>query len=319
MLEAMLSAQVGDDVFGEDPTVIRLENRLAEYFGKEAGLFCPSGTMANQIAIKINTQPGDQLICDQSSHIYHYEGGGAAFNSGVSLRMIAGDHGRFTAEDVLQNINANDIHFPKTALVCIENTSNKGGGSIWSIDEIKRIAQTATLNQLRMHLDGARIFHALTETKDDPLILGKYFNTLSICLSKGLGAPAGSVLLGSQESIQRAKRVRKIFGGAMRQIGYLAAAGLYALDHHIDRLSDDHRRAEQLAHWLGHKPYVKEIVYAGTNIVILKLNPEINEEQLLLQWKEKGILAVPFGKGHIRLVTHLDFNDQDMKELQRRI
>lgn len=316
MLEAMMTAQVGDDIFGEDPSVSLLESRLAALFGKEAAMFCPSGTMANQIAVKIHTQPGDQVICDQTSHIYHYEGGGAAFNSSVSLRMLAGDKGRFTAEQVLENINADDIHFPKTALVCVENTSNKGGGSIWELEEIQRIAKVAALNNLRMHLDGARIFNALVEKNYTSVDLGKCFHTISVCLSKGLGAPVGSVLIGSEENIKKARRIRKVFGGAMRQAGYLAAAGLYALDNHIERLKEDHQRAKKLAELFTEKPYVSEVLNAGTNIVIIELKEGMDEKQLMAEWKEKGLLTVGFGKGKIRLVTHLDFNDEQLEQIK---
>ncbi|SHK66809.1 L-threonine aldolase [Reichenbachiella agariperforans] len=315
MLEAMMTAEVGDDVFGEDPTVSALEQRLAGMFGKEAGIFCASGTMANQIAVKIHTQPGDQVICDSTSHIYHYEGGGAAFNAGVSLRMLEGDQGRFNAEQVRDNINADDIHFPKSTLISIENTSNKGGGSIWNLHEIKAIAQVAADHQINMHLDGARLFNALAVTDESPTEIGQLFDTLSICLSKGLGAPVGSVLLGSEKLIKQAKRVRKMLGGAMRQAGYLAAAGRYALAHHVDRIKEDHHRAATLAALFESKSYVDRVLYAGTNIVILQLNKETNEKALLEDWKAKGLLAVPFGKGHIRLVTHLDFSDDQLDQL----
>ncbi|UXP32159.1 aminotransferase class I/II-fold pyridoxal phosphate-dependent enzyme [Reichenbachiella agarivorans] len=316
MLESMMEASVGDDIFGEDPTVSLLESKVAQLFGKEAGIFCPSGTMTNQIAIKIHTQPGDEVICDQTAHIYHYEGGGVAYNAGVSLRMIAGNKGRFTATDVLDNINPDDIHFPKTSLISIENTSNKGGGSIWDIEEIKKIAQVAALNNLRMHLDGARVFNAVIESPYSTQALGKYFNTISVCLSKGLGAPVGSVLVGSHESVLKAKRVRKVLGGAMRQAGYLAAAGIYALDHHIDRLAEDHQRAKQLEEIFVTKPYVQEVLNAGTNIVVLKIDPKIDTNLLLSEWKEKGLLAVGFGKNQIRLVTHLDFTDEQLQKIK---
>ncbi|MCV9385247.1 threonine aldolase family protein [Reichenbachiella ulvae] len=316
MLDAMYQAEVGDDLFGEDPTVIELENKLARLFGKEAAVFCPSGTMTNQIAVKIHTQPGDQMICDKTSHIYHYETGGAAFNSGVSCRMLDGNLGRFTAEQVLANINPDAVYLPKTAMISIENTSNKGGGSIWDLEEIKKIAKVAALNNLRMHLDGARIFNALVDSPHTPKDFSKYFHTISICLSKGLGAPVGSVLIGSKDSIKQARRVRKMLGGAMRQAGYLAAAGIYALDHHMDRLKEDHIRAAAIAEIFKEKPYVTDVIHAGTNIVLITLSEDKDVNQTLADWKEKGLLAVPFGGQQIRFVTHMEFGDDQLEQLK---
>jgi len=315
MLEAMLSAEVGDDVFGEDPTVIALEEKVAEMFGKEAALFCPSGTMTNQIAVKVNTQPQDEMICDQTSHIYRYEGGGAMFNSQVSVRLINGDMGRFTSADVLENINPDDIHFPRTSLVTIENTVNKGGGCVFPLDSIKEITKVAVENKLRMHMDGARIFNAISVSGDHPTEFGKCFHTISVCFSKGLGAPVGSALIGSKEAIHRGRRVRKVLGGGMRQAGFLAAACIYALDHHIDRLAKDHQRAREMATFFESKPYVENIISAGTNIVILSLANDIDVSTTLAKWKEKGLLAVQFGSHDIRMVTHLDFNDDQLEEV----
>jgi len=315
MLEAMMSAEVGDDVFGEDPTVIALEEKVASMFGKEAALFCPSGTMTNQIAVKVNTQPQDEIICDQTSHIYRYEGGGAMFNSQVSVRLVNGDMGRFTSVDVLENINPDDIHFPRTSLVSIENTVNKGGGCIFPLDSIMDIAKVASENKLRMHMDGARIFNALSVSGDSATDIGKCFNTISVCFSKGLGAPVGSALIGSKAVVQRGRRVRKVFGGAMRQAGFLAAACIYALDHHVDRLTDDHSRAREIATFFESKPYIENIISAGTNIVILSLEHDVDVAALLAKWKDNGLLAVQFGLHDIRMVTHRDFDDDQLTEI----
>lgn len=314
MLEAMMSAEVGDDVFGEDPTVMILENKIAKYFGKEAALFCPSGTMTNQIAVRINTQPQDEVLCDRTSHIYNYEGGGAAYNSMVSIKLMHGDLGRFTAGDVLENINPDDIHYARTSMVSVENTVNKGGGSVFPLEAIKEIAKVAVDNKLKMHLDGARVFNALVKSGENPTDHGKCFHTLSVCFSKGLGAPVGSALLGSKEAIARARRVRKVFGGGMRQAGYLAAACIYALENNVKRLKDDHRRANQLANMFEDKMYVENIISAGTNIVIVSIAKDKSVKDLLEQWKKKGLLAVPFGPNDIRLVTHLNFTDDMLQK-----
>jgi len=317
MLDAMSSADVGDDVFGEDLTVNTLEQKVAKLFGKEAAIFCPSGTMSNQIAVKIHTNPGDEVICDRTAHIYNYEGGGLAFNSGVSTRLLHGDFGRFTSRDVLENINPDDIHFPATTLVSVENTVNKGGGSVFDIEVIKEIADVARQNKLGVHLDGARIFNALSFTGTSTGYLGKCFDTISVCFSKGLGAPIGSALLGSQEMINKARRIRKVLGGGMRQAGYLAAACNYALDNNINRLTEDHNRAFELAKILESKPYVKKVLNGGTNIVITELNDDVEVSVVLEEWKTKGLLAVPFGKGKVRFVTHLDFTDDMLYEVGR--
>ncbi|SMD37863.1 L-threonine aldolase [Reichenbachiella faecimaris] len=315
MLQAMMAAEVGDDVFGEDPTILMLENKIAKYFGKEAALFCPSGTMTNQIAIRINTQPQDEIICDQTSHIYNYEGGGAAYNSMVSMKLLCGDLGRFTANDVKENINPDDIHYARTSMIALENTVNKGGGSVFPLDVIKDIAKVAVEKKLKMHLDGARVFNALVKTGEKPVDHGKCFHTMSVCFSKGLGAPVGSALLGSKEAIARAKRVRKVLGGGMRQAGYLAAACIYALENNVQRLKDDHRRANQLANMFEDKMYVENIISAGTNIVIVSIAKDKSVSDLLNAWKKKGLLAVPFGPNDIRLVTHLNFTDDMLQKV----
>jgi threonine aldolase len=315
MLQAMFSAQVGDDVYEEDPTVNELQEKTARIFGMEAGLFCPSGTMTNQIAIRILTQPGDEVICDRLAHIYNYEGGGIAVNSLASVRLLYGDRGRFTPEDVLENINDDNVHYPKTSLVALENTVNKGGGCYYTLDQIAAISKVCKENNLSLHLDGARIFNALVATGENPAVYGKYFTTISVCLSKGLGAPVGSVLLGSRKLIDKAKRVRKLMGGGWRQAGFLAAAGIYALDHHIQRLAEDHVRAQRIALALQELSLVEEILPVETNIVIFKLNSEKTTQDLLDYLKEQQILASAFGKDKIRMVTHLDFTDAMLERL----
>ena len=309
MLEAMMQAAVGDDVFSEDPTVQALEEKTAALFGMEAGLYCPSGTMTNQIAIRIQTQPQQEVICDKRAHIYNYEGGGIAYNSLASVRLVDGDRGRFTAEDVLENINPDNIHHPETTLVSLENTVNKGGGAYYTLEQIISISQVCQAHGLSLHLDGARIFNALAATGESPQQYGQYFDTISVCLSKGLGAPVGSVLLGSKELIRKARRVRKVLGGGMRQAGYLAAAGIYALDHHIHRLEEDHNRARKLAAMLEEKSYIAHIMPVDTNIVIFTLR-DVSVHAFLKMLESRGVKAVPFGKHDIRMVTHLDFTDE---------
>ncbi len=317
MLEAMFSAKVGDDVFNEDPTIIELEQKAATLFGKEAALFCPSGTMTNQIAIKVHTKPGDEIICDQTAHVYNYEGGGIGFNSGCSVRLLQGDKGRFTTGDVTENINpADDVHRPLSRLVVIENTSNRGGGSIWDVNEIKNISESCKKNGLALHLDGARLFNALIETGETAIQHGNFFDSISICLSKGLGAPVGSLLIGNSAFIRQARRVRKVFGGGMRQAGYLAAAGIFALDNHINRLKEDHNRAHQLGKMIENLPFITEVFPIQTNIVIFKLDEKMPSETFLKKLSDNEILAVQFGKQTIRLVTHLDFNDEMLMEVE---
>lgn len=311
MLDAMMRAEVGDDVFNEDPTVKKLEAKLAALFGKEAAIYCPSGTMTNQIALRILTQPQDEVICDKRSHIYLYEGGGIASNSMISVRLVEGDRGRLSAEHVLENINnPEDIHLPRTSLVALENTMNKGGGAYYTLAEMRAVSEAARSRGLKMHLDGARIFNALAETGDSPSEIGKLFDTISVCFSKGLGAPVGSVLAGSKELIAQAKRVRKVFGGGMRQAGYLAAACIYALDNHVARLPEDHARARQLGEMVSKLPYVTDLLPVDTNIVIFELDKKILAADYVAKLKEHGILAVAFAKHDVRLVTHLDITDE---------
>ncbi len=314
MLDAMHAAKVGDDVYEEDPTVNQLQITATQLFGMEAALFCPSGTMTNQIALRVLTQPQDEVICDRMSHIYNYEGGGIAYNSLISARLVHTPNGILSPEAVQENINAEDIHLPKTSLVALENTVNKGGGNCYDLATIRAIAEVCRLHGLRLHLDGARLFNALVATGDAPTEYGKLFDTISICLSKGLGAPVGSLLLGSQRTIKHALRVRKVLGGGMRQAGYLAAAGLFALQNNVARLADDHRRARALADCMAELPYVAEVVPVYTNIVIFKLLPTLEPLQFSQRLKSLGILANPFGKGAIRLVTHLDIDDQSVDQ-----
>ncbi len=313
MLEAMLSAKVGDDVFGDDPTVIQLQEKISNMFNMESAIFCPSGTMTNQIAIKVHTNPGDEVICDRLSHIYNYEGGGIASNSGVSTRLLHGERGRFTASDVANNINPDDEHFPITSLVSIENTCNKGGGSIWNIENINEIAEVCKKMELKLHLDGARLFNALTETKETPKEYGKVFDSISICLSKGLGAPIGSLLLGTNNFIKKARRIRKVFGGGMRQVGYLAAAGIYALDKNILRLKEDHKRAKIIKKTLENSTYIKSISPVETNLIVFELEEKMNANIFLKRLEQNNIYAIKTGHQLIRMVTHLGFND-DMLE-----
>lgn len=306
MLEAMWAAEVGDDVFREDPTVNALEAKCAALFGHEAALFCPSGTMTNQIALKVHTRPLDEVICDEMSHIYQYEVGGYAFHSGIAVQLLKGENGILTADWVEAAVRPRYDWLPKSALVVIENTCNKGGGSIYPLEGIRAIRAVCQKHGLALHLDGARLFNALVETGDSTAAVGKEVDSLSICLSKGLGAPVGSVLIGSQSFIAEARRVRKVMGGGMRQAGYLAAAGIYALDHHVERLRDDHAHARLLASALAESPYVASIRPVQTNIVIFDLVPPVAAAELLDFLKKKGVTASAFGPQTIRLVTHLD-------------
>ncbi|MCF6353198.1 MAG: aminotransferase class I/II-fold pyridoxal phosphate-dependent enzyme [Cyclobacteriaceae bacterium] len=311
MLEAMMAAEVGDDVFGDDPTVNLLEEKIAGIFGMEAAVFCPSGTMTNQIAIRIHTQPQDEVICDKNSHVYLYEGGGMASNSGVSPALLDGDRGRITASQIEAVIKPDDIHAPVSRLVSLENTMNKGGGSYYNFAEIVKIKTLCDNKGLALHLDGARLYNALAETNETPLDYGNVFDTISICLSKGLGAPIGSVLLGSAAQIKKARRVRKVFGGGMRQAGYLAASGIFALDNNVARLRKDHQRARALGEALNNARFVQEVMPVDTNIVIFLVD---SVEKRLAQFKKKGVLAVPFGDNQIRFVTHLDFTEEMLEK-----
>ncbi|MDX1940235.1 MAG: GntG family PLP-dependent aldolase [Saprospiraceae bacterium] len=309
MLQAMLQAEVGDDVFGEDPTVNALEAKAAGLFGKEAALFCPSGTMTNQIALKVHTQPLDEVICDEFSHIYQYEVGGYAYNSGIGINLIKGTNGKITSEQVAAAIKPVYDWLPISKLVVLENTANKGGGSYYTLDEILPISKLCRDRGLNIHLDGARIFNALVETGESTLEIGKAFDSISICLSKGLGAPIGSLLIGNQDFIKQARRVRKVMGGGMRQAGYLAAAGIYALDHHVQRLKDDNDRAKLIGKTLDSLDYVENVRPVQTNIVIFDVKSPYTAASFLEKLKTKGVNATAFGPQTIRFVTHLDFTE----------
>ena len=308
MMQAIINAEVGDDVYKEDPTANKLEKKLAEMFGMDAALFFPTGSMANQAAIKMHTQPGEQLIADKWAHVYNYEGGGVSFNSGVSCKLLDGDRGMITAAQVEENINPPDFyHSPLTSLVCLENTTNKGGGACYDFSDIEEIRKICDKNNLGFHLDGARIWNALVAKREDPKKYGKTFDTISVCLSKGLGTPMGSVLIGKKEIMQKAMRVRKVLGGGMRQIGFMAAAGIYALDNHLERLSEDHKKASEIAALLSQQDYVKGVEPTETNIVIFYLSEHISEEKFMHDLLQKNIKISSMGQGKLRIVTHLDY------------
>lgn len=318
MLQAMFSAKVGDDVFEEDPTINELEEKIAALFGMEAGLFCPSGTMTNQIAVNVHTRPGDEVILHKLSHLYYYEGGGMMRNSGVSVCLLEGKRGMITAEDVESHINpADDVHRPLTTMVAVENTMNKGGGAVYDFNELLKIGEVARRHKLAYHLDGARIFNALAVTDQTPADYGKLFDSISVCFSKGLGAPVGSVLLGTKDFIYKARRVRKVFGGGMRQVGYLAAAAIYALDHNVERMKEDHRKAKVLGETLKGLKWVEEVMPIDTNILIFKTIPGLTAITIVEKMAAENLLCMDFDKQSIRMVTHLDFTDEMLEEALR--
>jgi len=317
MLRHMFEAEVGDDVFNEDPSINKLEQKTAGIFNKEAALFCPSGTMTNQIGIKVLSNPPGEIICDELSHVYQYEGGGISFNSGLSVRLLQGNRGRIDVKMVKNAINPDDVHKPTSQLLSIENTCNKGGGSIYELKAMQELSAYCKNNGLNFHLDGARIFNALAEVNYTATDIGPLFDTISICLSKGLGCPVGSVLLGSEEIIHKARRIRKVLGGGMRQAGYLAAGAIYALDNHVDRLSEDHKRARIISDHLKTLSFVKDIMPADTNIVVFELDDSIETGDFLKKIENNGVLAVPFGPKLIRFVTHLDFTDDQLQDLKK--
>ena len=314
MLEAMFNANVGDDVFGEDPTVNQLEALAAELFGMESAIFCPSGTMTNQIAIKCHTQPGDEVICDKLSHVYIYEGGGIAFNAGCQVKPLNGERGRINADLVLSAINPEDVHKPVSRLVCLENTANRGGGSCYELDDIQGIKEVCLLNNLKLHLDGARLFNALVEKKQAPPAYGEVFDSISICLSKGLGAPVGSLLLGAKDFIYKARRVRKVFGGGMRQAGYLAAAGIFALENNIERLDIDHLHAKDIAAALLLKEFTGKMMPVETNIIIFEVTGTYTALALADALRQYGILVMPISPTQIRMVLHLDITERMVRD-----
>jgi threonine aldolase len=320
MQEAMWAAPVGDDVMGDDPTVNALQEKAADLFGMEAALFCPSGTMTNQLAIRVHTQPGSDVICDKLSHIYLYEGGGIMLNSLSSVKLLDGDRGRINAEQVADAISPEgDIHATVSRMVSLENTMNKGGGSYYDFKEISAIRKVCKENGLAFHLDGARLFNALIETGESPKQYGEAFDSISICLSKGLGCPVGSLLLGTKELVAKAKRFRKVMGGGWRQAGFLAAAGIYALDNHIDRLNEDHIRARSIRDIFVHKSEIEEIYPVDTNIVIIRLSDSVSAPDYVKELGKSGIQAVTFGKNLVRFVTHLDFTDAHLEEMRKRL
>lgn len=315
MLQAMFAAQVGDDVYQEDPTINALEQKAAALFRMEAGLFCPSGTMTNQIAIKAHTEPMTEVICDITAHIYQYEGGGIMFNSGASVALVHGERGKMTPAQVEAHIRPDNIHYPPTRLVALENTCNKGGGSYYTLPEIAAISEVCKRYGIALHLDGARVFNALIASGENPQEYGKYFDSISICLSKGLGAPVGSLLLGRQDFIKKSRRIRKALGGGIRQGGYLAAAGIYALDHHVERLAEDHAKAKQMETVLNEADYVEFVLPVQTNIVIFKLNDRYKDTDFVATLAENNIRASSFGPQMVRFVTHLDVSDEMLQHV----
>jgi threonine aldolase len=315
MLEAMIKAPVGDDVFNEDPTINELQNYASKLFGMEDSLFCSSGTQTNQIAINVHVQPGSEVICHKESHIYKYEGGGIAKNSGASVRLLDGNRGRLTLDEIQKWINPKmDVHYPLTHLISLEDTANRGGGSIYDINEIVKIRAFCLTNNLPLHLDGARLFNALVETKIDFKNYASNFDSMSICLSKGLGAPVGSLLLGSKEFIHKARRVRKVFGGGMRQAGIIAAGGLFALKNNIERLKEDHQKAKIIETELKQCAWVESVVPVETNIVVAILKDQNKRDEFIEKLKNKNCLIMAFGPGMLRMVTHLDVSLKDIEE-----
>lgn len=314
MYHAMMQARVGDDVFGEDASINDLEAKTAAWFGMEAGLFCPSGTMTNQLAIKCHTQPGDEVICDESSHVYQYEGGGIAFNSASSVKLIQGDLGRITTEDVVQGMNKReDVHKAVTRMVSLENTTNRGGGACYEWQQINAIKKTCEENELILHLDGARVWNAIVANRENPHWYGEAFDSMSVCFSKSLGAPVGSVLLGRNNFIQKARRFRKVLGGGMRQAGILAAACTYALENNIERLVEDHQHAATIAAALGTKEYVKMILPVNTNIIIFQTYTTQQTKDFVSRMQQNKILVFDIASDRVRMVLHLDVNP-DMVE-----
>jgi len=315
MRDAMLTAEVGDDVYGEDPTVNLLQERVADILGKEAALFVPSGVMANQIALKVHTQPGDEVIVESESHVFNYETAGAAFLSNVQLCTVKGNRGILNAEQVAQAIRSNIYYNPKTSLVCLENTHNKAGGTIYPLEEIQKIHDLARNRKLALHLDGARLWNASVATGIAPKEYAQYFDTVSVCFSKGLGAPVGSALTGTRERIEMARKYRKIFGGGMRQVGILAAGALFALDHNVKRLKEDHDKAKLLAKELSKLPAIHlDLNSVQTNIIIFNINGRSESaEELINKLKANGILISEMGISTLRAVTHLDVSMEQIK------
>jgi threonine aldolase len=314
MREFMMNAEVGDDVFNEDPSIHEIQNYAAQLFGMEDALFCSSGTQTNQIAINVHVRPGGEIICHEESHIYKYEGGGIAKNSGASVRLLQGSRGRLTSEAISKWFNPDDVHYPITELVSLEDTANRGGGAIYDFEEIKKIKQLCIAQNVPLHIDGARLMNSLVETGISPKEYAQQFDSISLCLSKGLGAPVGSLLLGTKEFIKKSRRVRKVFGGGMRQAGFLAAGGLYALKNNVERLKEDHKRAKELEACLVQLNWIKEVIPVQTNIVVAVLNRAEDRDLYINKLKERDILVMAFGEGMIRLVTHLNNSDSDIEK-----
>ncbi|MCY7422879.1 MAG: aminotransferase class I/II-fold pyridoxal phosphate-dependent enzyme [Chitinophagaceae bacterium] len=314
MLDAMFTAEVGDDVFGEDPTINKLEIMMADSFGMDAGLFCPSGTMTNQIAIKCHTQPGDEVICEKMSHVYIYEGGGIAFNSLCSVKLVEGNLGRITADQVLEAINPNDIHKPNSSLVSLENTANRGGGSCYNYNDLVNIKKVCKKNNLLLHLDGARLYNALVAKNQTPKQYGDVFDSISICLSKGLGTPVGSVLIGKKDFIAKARRIRKVFGGGMRQGGYLAAAGIFALENNVERLAKDHLHAKMICEALQAKDFVGTFLPVETNILIFEVTGRFTPVALAKKLEENNIRVMAISRTQVRMVLHLDILPEQVEK-----
>jgi len=314
MREAMATAEVGDDVLGEDPTVNLLQEMTASLLGKEAGLFVPSGTMANQVAIKTLIRPGDEIIVDSNAHIFYYECAATAVISGGQFRCLEGAQGVLSARDIESAVRPVDIHQPPTRLVCLENSHNRGGGSVYSMASLGEIREAARRHDLCVHLDGARLFNAALATATTVGELARHADSVGICLSKGLGAPVGSVLCGPRALINEARRVRKMLGGGMRQVGILAAAGIYALTHHVDRLVEDHDNARRLARGLARMPGIRlDPERVVTNIVIFDVaETGLGAYRVVERLSREGVLVIPFGPTTVRAVTHLDVSATDI-------
>ncbi len=315
MLEAMMKAPVGDDVFSEDPSVNKLEATAAELFGMEAAIYCPTGTMSNQVAIKVHTQPGDEVICDKTAHVYQYEGGGIAANSGSQVKLLDGINGKISVEQVAAAINPDDVHKANSSLVCIENTSNRGGGACYELTHIQEIRELCNRHNLNLHLDGARLFNALVARNETPKQYGEVFHSISVCLNKGLGCPIGSILIGKKDFIKKARRVRKVFGGGMRQAGYMAASGLYALQHHVNRLAEDHEHARQIANALSKKEFTGSILPVETNIIIFEIKSPAQPQDIVAKLKAQHIYTIAISPTQIRMVLHLDITPAMVKKL----
>ena len=317
MRKAMACAEVGDDVYGEDPTVNRLQDMVAAMLSKRYALFVPSGTMANQLAVRTQTQPGQEIIVESTSHIVRYEQGAAGALAGVQLHWVSGERGIMTAEQVEGAIRPNDPHSIPTRLICLENTHNAGGGTIYPLSTIEKIKSVANQHGIPMHLDGARLMNAVAATTLPPAAYAQHFDTVSLCLSKGLGAPVGSLLVSSQQDvIERARRFRRMYGGAMRQAGVLAAAGIYALEHHVTRLPEDHAHAKKLARLLQQIPSVRiSAQHVETNIVIFEVTDQRRTPQeIVATLKQQGVLINAVGGRSYRAVTHLNISSKQIDE-----